>query len=300
MPTPFAANRRPTLILAVMLCSCVVALSIQARRRRGESLAEGVVLDATAVGLRGLNALRSAGLDVLEHGRARTALLAENRALRERVVSLEAELLKLRDSERERQRLLLLLENKPRPPEGTLPARVIAVETTPLSHVAILDRGREDGLQMGGVVVAARGLLGRVIAVGARTARVQLITDRLAAAGVVLSRTGRPAVAKGDGSGRVVLKYVPTIADVSEGDIVVTAGTDGVYPRDLTLGRVLPVQRGGRVLFLDLTVAVEADARVEPVVFVLPPVLRNSSTPGDPREGSLGGSPRAGPNGPRR
>ena len=110
MPTPFAANRRPTLILAVMLCSCVVALSIQARRRSGESLAEGVVLDATAVGLRGLNALRSWGLDVLEHGRARTALLAENRALRERVVSLEAELLKLRDSERERQRLLLLLD----------------------------------------------------------------------------------------------------------------------------------------------------------------------------------------------
>lgn len=280
MSTPALASRRPALLLALLLSACVVALSLQVRRSASEhTVAEGWLLDATAFGVRLVTAGRSGFSSVKEWGASRVRLADENRALRQRVTALEGELLTLRDAERDRLRLMELFGAHPAPPHGTRPARLIELSTSGPFHSAVLDRGSAAGIAVGGPVVNAKGLLGRVVAVGASTARVQLISDRLASAGVLLPRTAREAVARGDGSGRVVLQYVPTIADVVEGDAVVTAGTDGVYPRDLAVGRLAAPRRGGHSLFLDLTVEVAADPHLASVVFVFPPLLPPDARP---------------------
>lgn len=269
-PAP-ALPRRPEVLLALLLAGCVAALSLQVRRANGGTVAERWVLEVSGVFVRLVSGARSVAGELSSWSASRGRLLSENAALRSQTVSLQAELLRLRDAERENRRLTALLGAVPSPPRGTQPARLIALTTAGPFRSALLDRGRNDGLAAGSVVVGVRGLLGRVVGLAGGTARVQLVGDRLSAVGVVLPRTGRIAVARGDGAGGARLEYVPAIADVLPGDLVISSGTDGVYPRDLPLGSVAEVRRAGSVLFLDVVLKLAASPQSEPLVFVLPP-----------------------------
>ena len=93
-------------------------------------------------------------------------------------------------------------------------------------------------------VIAAAGLVGRVVVVGGPYAKVQLITDLSASVGAMIQRTRRQGLARGGGSGALDLEFVSLQADVRVGDVVVTAGIDGVYPRGIPLGTVTEVERG--------------------------------------------------------
>jgi rod shape-determining protein MreC len=101
-------------------------------------------------------------------------------------------------------------------------------------------------------VLSADGLVGRVITVAGPYAKVQLITDRAASVGGMVLRNRRQGVVRGGGgrgSGGLELDYVPRQADVREGDRVVTAGIDGVYPRGIALGTVTAVEQGGQLFY---------------------------------------------------
>jgi rod shape-determining protein MreC len=156
------------------------------------------------------------------------------------------------------------------------------VESSGPFQTALLDRGASDGLQLDGVVLARGGLLGRVIALGPRTARVQLLSDNTAAVGVLLThatRGGRVAVARGDGKGSVSVEYVSTIEPVEPNDTLVSSGTDGLYPGGLPVGRVASVRRN-KTLFWEIQVSAAADPHGESLVFVLPPVRKSDVTSG--------------------
>ena len=270
---------RPALVLAALLGSCVVLLSLQVRRTGGGTLAEEWSLDAASVLVRTTAGVRSTAAAVGERFATHARLRAENDALRAQVTSQQVRLHALREAALERDRMKALLGALPSPPEGTRPARIVVVETAGPFQSALLDRGRADGVEAGGAVVGEAGLLGRVVAAGEHGARVQLLSDRTAATGILLPRTGRAAVARGDGGSGAALQYVPAIADVAVDDEVVTSGTDGVYPRGLLVGRISAVRRPGASLFLELPVAVAADPMREPLVFVFPPIRPEAPAP---------------------
>ena len=283
MAAPTLAERRPEIFLAVLLSLCLVALSLQVRRPGGRTVGESWLLTAVSPFVDLVTSVRSGAQDLRGWALSRRAMREENRALTLEVERLNADLLRLRDAEHDKGRLLELFGEHPSPPPGTVSARLIAVDSGGPFHTALLDRGASDGLRIDGVVVATSGLLGRVIAVGPRTARVQLLSDRAAAVGVLLthaSRDGRPAVARGDGKGSVSIDYVPTIEPVEPFDTLVSSGTDGLYPRGLEVGRVASVRRN-KTLFWEIQVSAAADPRRESIVFVLPPV-RKSDVPSVP------------------
>lgn len=280
---PLAA-RRPEIVLAVLLSGCLILLSLQVRTADGRSVGERWLLNAVAP-LVWVTTQGQAGFrDLREWGATHGALVRQNRALGEQVRRLEAEVLRLRDADRERKRLLELLGSHPSPPVGTRAARLIAIDSAGPFRSGLLDAGAADGLKAGGVVVSPAGLLGRIVAVGAATSRVQLLSDRTAAVGVVITRSGRVAVARGDGAGGVSVYYVPVPAqtDVAAEDAVVTSGTDGLYPKDLPVGRVAVLKRSSHSLFLELPVVLAADPNRESLVFVLPPVLPPDEGAGAP------------------
>jgi rod shape-determining protein MreC len=252
------------------------------RRPGGRTVGEGWLLTAVSPFVDLVTSVRSGIHEVGTWAMSRRALRVENRALTAEVAALHGELLRLRDAEEDKRRLLELFGAQPSPPPGTIPARLIAVESSGPFHTALLDRGASDGLHLDGVVLARGGLLGRVIALGPRTARVQLLSDSTAAVGVLLThgtRGGRMAVAKGDGKGSVSVEYVPAIEPVEPNDTLVSSGTDGVYPGGLPVGRVASVRRN-KTLFWEIQVSAAADPHGESLVFVLPPVRKSDVTSG--------------------
>jgi rod shape-determining protein MreC len=279
---PTLAERRPEIFLAVLLSLCLVTLSLQVRRPGGRTVGEGWLLTAVSPFVDLVTSVRSGLHEVGTWATSRRTLRAENRALTAEVERLRGELLRLRDAEEDKGRLLELFGEQPSPPPGTIPARLIAVESSGPFHTALLDRGTSDGLRLDGVVLARGGLLGRVIALGPRTARVQLLSDNTAAVGVLLehgTRSGRAAVARGDGKESVSIEYVPTIEPVEPNDAVVSSGTDGLYPGGLPVGRVASVRRN-KTLFWEIQVSAAADPHGESLVFVLPPVKKSDVTSG--------------------
>ena len=99
-------------------------------------------------------------------------------------------------------------------------------------------------------VLSDDGLVGRVIRVAGAYAKVQLLTDRAASAGVQLQRSRRQGVVRGSSPGELLLDFIPRQADVEVGETVLTAGIDGVYPRGIRVGVVASVEPGSEVLHI--------------------------------------------------
>ncbi len=276
------ALRRPAAILAFLLAGCMTALSVQARRPAGRTVAEEWILGLTGILNAGASSVRSASGTAASWFQTRVSLQAENADLKARVARLEVELWKLRNAGEEQKKILEKFSSTPPLPPATVPAHILAFESSGTFRSALLDRGESAGIKPGAIVVGMKGLLGRVVGLGASVSRVQLISDRLAAVGVVLVRTARAAVTRGDSSGRVFVQYVPTIADVAAGDAVVTSGTDGIYPKDIPVGVIEAVRGAGASIFLDLPVALAADPSRESLVFVLPPLPEAREVPSLP------------------
>jgi len=74
---------------------------------------------------------------------------------------------------------------------------------------------------------------------------VQLLIDRSAAAGALIERTRVAGLVMGDATeGELRMEYVSNLEDVKIGDMVVTSGTDGIYPKGFPIGEVSTVRRG--------------------------------------------------------
>jgi rod shape-determining protein MreC len=121
-------------------------------------------------------------------------------------------------------------------------------------------------------VIAAGGLVGRVISIGSDVAQIQLLTDRDCSVGALLARTRARGVVAGSGEQAsptgLTLNYVSNLEDVVEGDLIVTSGMDGIYPKGIAIGRVGSVRNGPRLFKL---VTVEPAANLDRLeeVFIL-------------------------------
>ena len=94
-------------------------------------------------------------------------------------------------------------------------------------------------------VIAGDGVVGRVVVPSGRAAKVQLLIDRNAAAGALVARSRAQGVVKGVGDDRLELQFVSEAADVATGDLVVTSGIEGIFPKGFTIGHVDAVEKTG-------------------------------------------------------
>lgn len=186
----------------------------------------------------------------------REELSEEARRLRERLEELERELFRLRNVEEERDRLADALDYTPQVPGRLRPAEVVYLDHSSWLRTLILHLG-DLPARVDQPVVTLEGLVGRVVEVSGPYAKVQLITDRAAAASAVVARTRRQALVRGGGE-LLELDFVPLQASVVPGDRVLTAGTDGVYPRGIPIGTVVEVGDEGE-LFREIGVAPAVD-----------------------------------------
>jgi rod shape-determining protein MreC len=104
-----------------------------------------------------------------------------------------------------------------------------------------------------------------------RSSKVQLLIDRNAAAGAIIERTRAQGVVVGVGDDRLRLEYVSEVADVVTGDVVVTSGIDGIYPKGFIIGSVESVERSGGA-YKRITIKPAVDfTSLEEVLVVLTP-----------------------------
>ncbi len=270
--TVVVSARRSRLILLGLVLLHLAVISHQVDGGTGVSLLQRLVLAILAPIQHGVEAVASGVAETWRgYGFHRETYL-ENRRLVARVRELEVELQTQSHRAEEAARLRELLEIRRVLPLDTLAAQVVAREGVPWFRSLTIDRGEADGIVLDAPVLSPTGVVGRVFATGPHAARVQVLLDRDSGAGVLLERSRVQGVVAGQvagpgsGDGDLLLKYVPERADVVVGDLVVTSGTDKIYPKGLLVGRVRFVGEGSG-LFRDIRV--EPSARFDRLEEVL-------------------------------
>lgn len=163
-------------------------------------------------------------------------LRSENEALRRDLAELEIRITSYHEAYVENLRLRRLLDFKTSVKVETLAARVIMHDLTGWFQTLMIDKGFRDGIALDMPVVNDEGLIGRILDVSDRHSRVLLITDPGSSVDAVIQRNRVRGVLAGKDANGCMLKYVRGNFDIQMGDLVVSSGKDGLYPKGLRLG----------------------------------------------------------------
>jgi rod shape-determining protein MreC len=208
--------------------------------------------------------------DFLAAPRDIVSLRARNAELEGQVSQLQAQVIELQQRVNETEILAALVDFSRTNPESTYKAAaVIGRDPSPFLHYVVINRGSNDDIRRGMPVVTNQGLVGRVDAVIADAARVQLITDPASAVNIRLQNAETDAVLLGSVTGDVSLDMISQDILVQSGDLILTSGLGGGFPPDLIIGQVISTRSLEFELFQQATVQPAVDFTRLEIVLVI-------------------------------
>jgi rod shape-determining protein MreC len=228
-------------------------------------------LDSGLVQLQTWFSSRFLGLqDFITAPRDIISLRTRNAELEAQVSQLQTQVIELQQRVNETEILAALVDFSRTNPESTYKAAaVIGRDPSPFLHYIIINRGSNDDIRRGMPVVTNQGLVGRVDAVIADAARVQLITDPGSSVNVYLQNADTNAVLLGSVTGDVSLDMISQNVSVEPTDLILTSGLGGGYPPDLIIGQVVTLRSLEFELFQKATVQPAVDFSRLDIVLVI-------------------------------
>ncbi len=175
----------------------------------------------------------------------------------------------LMEAQLENERMRQLLALKQQAPYQMLAARVIGRDPTNWYRTLMINKGEVDGVRVDMGVVAPMGVVGRVSKIGPSFSQVLLLTDRNSAIAGLIQRTRDEGIVEGDEGGMTLIRYIPLSSDAGSGDVVLTSGLAGSFPKGLVIGQISRVHRRAAVLFQEAQVVPAVDlSKLEEVAVI--------------------------------
>lgn len=188
------------------------------------------------------------------------SLRQRNTELEADVARLQSQVIDLQQQVTETNILSALVDFARANPEYTYKAAaVIGRDPSPFLRYIIINVGSNEGILPGMPVVTDKGLVGRVDAVIAEGARVQLVTDSASAVNIRMQSSNTEAILIGSITGDLSLDMIPQDANIQVGDVVLTSGLGGDYPANLLVGQVVSVRRLQSELFQQAAIQPNVD-----------------------------------------
>jgi rod shape-determining protein MreC len=273
MRTPPAERSTPRIGLLVVLVLVGLALTtLWFREGAGGPLhriqvaMQGVTAPIGRVGELATTPVRSAGRWTSNFIASRSEIAT----LRQQNATLRARVAELEEARIENARLRGLIAMTQRGKIKALGAGVIGRPTGTWEGFITIDKGKADGVESGMAVTGVSGLLGRTTDVTSHTSRVQLITDQRSGVAAIVQSTRAGGIVKGSIEGDLSLNYVSRETTVRPGDVVVTSGIGGVYPKGLLIGDVTKARKDPGELYQRIEVRPTAQiAGIEEVLVLL-------------------------------
>lgn len=233
------------LIVAVILLAALAFATAGSRSVSAvESVVGAVVKPVQSFAIR----ISDAIFDFFQRVFSNTDADQENEQLKAYIAELEEKQSNMQELEKENERLRSLLNYSQEENDNEyLAARVIAKNQNVWFDVFTINVGRNAGIKEDMPVVCADGLVGRVTDVAATYSKVTSVIDSTSDISVMVQRTRDNAMARGAfdtlKDGQMELYYLPAGGDLVPGDVIVTNGLGGVFPKGITVGTVTEVVR---------------------------------------------------------
>jgi rod shape-determining protein MreC len=194
----------------------------------------------------------------------------ENERLTRRVSELEEENLQYREALVASGHLQHIAEMRDEFEIPMLASEVVGLDVSPWFRSILLDRGRRAGVRSGNPVITDAGVVGLVTATSSTAAKTMLLLDRQSAVDGIVQRSRARGIAHGRGTTELEFEFVVRGGDVRVGDVVITSGLGGVYPKGLPIGEVVSVSDPGGSLMQTATLRPAVDfGRLEQVFVML-------------------------------
>lgn len=167
-----------------------------------------------------------------------------NEELEARMSGFTVDYVRLRALEEENRALQSLIKFQKDTGYDAVPARIIARSVDPRSATVLIDRGSNDGVEIGMAVIVGDGIfVGKVTGLRERVATVTLVSDeRSKIAAAALGRGHLFGLIEGRSNNAAHLTFVPQSEPLDRDDIIVTAGTEEKIPPNLVIGVVNAVE----------------------------------------------------------
>lgn len=236
------------LIVAVSLATMVADRRAARSGGRDHSAATGLVLDVAAPVQKVLAAPAELARSLWSRYVSLLAVRGNNERLGEELARLAEENLQLREALVASGHLQRIAEMRSDFETPMLPAEVVGQDASAWFRSVLLDRGRSQGVRSGMPVVTDQGVAGLVTATSQRACRAMLLVDRQSSADGIVQRSRAQGIVRGRRGGRLEFEFVVRGSDVRAGDVVITSGLGGVYPKGLRIGEVVEVGEPGDLL----------------------------------------------------
>ncbi|HVG79890.1 MAG TPA: rod shape-determining protein MreC [Patescibacteria group bacterium] len=260
---------RAIVLLGTVAVACLLLLTLQMRGYTA------VATDALAVVTTPIQStlarINRSAVGVWSTYRDWKNVRAENRRLRDEAQQLRVEALQVTETIEENRRLRRLLALKAAMPLETLSGEIIAREWGGWVRSLTVNRGRSDHVSRMTAVIAPDGLIGRVVDVRPGASVVQVLIDPASTVGAHAVRSRTAGIVEGEPRGTMRFKYMARDgAGLEVGDLVVTSGSGGLFPRGIPIGRVRAIDDRGSALFHYAQLAPAVDfARIDEVLLIV-------------------------------
>src|SRR5438105_7111023 len=242
---------RELVFVAALLAAPLLVYSVRGKKPARLNLLDRAVVQLTAPAEKMIVLAANGIVDGFQSYVWLRGVRRDNLDLRRRVVRQEQEVVAAQEVKAENDRLRRVLGLRLR--VGNLPAvaaEVVAVGASPYSHTLRIAKGLRHGIERGAAVISSDGVVGTVAQLADGYADVQLVTSPFSAVAALNQRTRGRSTVKGTGDvGRCKLEYALRTDELQEGDMVLSAGGAGHFPKGLRIGRVIDVQKKPYGLF---------------------------------------------------
>lgn len=229
---------RGALLILVFLSIFLYIFSLNFRPAGQMDVLQRFVVETLGPPIQFVGRLSTATEDVVKEYVWLRHVRQENEELKDRIAELEQKVTDYHEAYIENLRLRRLLDFKNTVQADTIPAQVVLHDLTGWFQTLMVDKGFRDEIGQDMPVVNDEGVVGRILDISDRYARILLITDPASAIDAVIQRNRVRGVLSGKDSNGCVLKYVRGNVDVQVGDLIITSGKDGIFPKGLRLGTV--------------------------------------------------------------
>jgi rod shape-determining protein MreC len=263
------------IVAAVLLILSLAVLSYSATRLTETGFLRKMVLEAAAPVEDAVNVSLNGLRDAWKRYLFLIGIEDENRRLRKQnaaiSASLSEQLNRHHEGYLEGMRLRKLLNLSESLPGRTVAARVVDRSRTSLFKTILINKGTADGLRVGLPVLSEQGVVGRIIETAWHASQVLLLIDENSNIDALIQRSRAQGILQGAGPSGCTLKYISRMEEVQAGDLVLSSGLAGVFPKGLLIGVVTGASRKGEGLFQKIDVAPAVDfGKVEEVLALIP------------------------------
>lgn len=197
-------------------------------------------------------------------------LQEENEELHRQIRALRTQVEMLREAQIENEVLREQLGfAEAHPSYQVLPAEVIGRDPSNLVRSLIVDRGSDDGVMSDMPVITDRGLVGRVVEVHRTSSTILLLTDAASSVNGLVQRTRATGIVQGRMGRNPVMRFIPQGTPVEVGDVILTSGLGGNFPKRIVIGYVTSVTGEDIDLFQEADIRPAVDCNALEMVLLL-------------------------------